>query len=109
MDESGQETAGLIFVVSMLVVSDEKAELGKRLETIEVESKKRNFKWRIADYRYRRGYIDRLTRLPNMGHKVFIEVFTDSKEYMVLTATGVANAIRQSAGTQAVVYNRWIS
>ena len=60
VDESGQDTAGRLFVVGVLVLENELAELIKQLEQIEAKTKKRNFKWNRAHYLYRRAYIEEL-------------------------------------------------
>jgi hypothetical protein len=45
VDESGQDTAGRLFVVGVLLLADERDALLPRLEAIEIRSGKHNMKW----------------------------------------------------------------
>lgn len=99
VDESGQDTAGRYFVVSVMVTSH-----GLEIELLEIEklSKKRNFKWQAADYRYRRDYVDRLARLK--GFTAYYSEFKDRNDYRVMTASTAAAAIKEEGSPSTEVY-----
>ena len=56
VDESGRETEGRLFVVSVVLVGNERDELLEFCERVEKESGKGKFKWRKAEYNYRLEY-----------------------------------------------------
>ena len=105
VDESGQETAGLLFVVSVLMVSTDRQELQKQLEHIEKKTKKRHYKWRIAHYRYRRAYMTEVSRLNRLTFRIYYQIYTNhNADYRALTAQATANALRRHRGKSATVY-----
>ena len=52
VDESGQDTAGRLFVVSVLLLAEERDALLPRLEGIETRSGKQNTKWQKTRHSY---------------------------------------------------------
>lgn len=60
IDESGQDTKGILFVVSILVLEHERDILLKDLEDVEQKSNKRNVKWHKARPQFRQAYIELL-------------------------------------------------
>lgn len=105
VDESGQDTAGLFFVVSMLIVGAEREKVTKILEQIERQTKKENRKWSGSDPRYRQAYIERIANLSVLKAKIFYEMFFDSKEYLAMTATAAADALRKyGASTKVIIF-----
>lgn len=80
-------------MVSVLVVSSDRDELLKKLEEIEQESKKKNIKWRKARFEFRRVYIEGLTKINELRHSIFFEIFNDSKKYIELTSYTTAKAV----------------
>ncbi len=104
IDESGQDTAGVFFVVSAFITGIEREELLKILEKIEVKSKKGILKWRKTSIKKRHEYITQLITLTDLRKKIFFEIFLDSKKYVALTATAAANALRKYGAKKAVIY-----
>ena len=104
IDESGQDTSGVFFVVSMLILGTERDEVLKLLEAIESKSKKGNLKWRKADYRHRQSYIHMIIGLPQMVDKIFFENFPGRKDYLALTAQAAGDALRHVRPIRVVVY-----
>jgi len=99
VDESGQQTAGKYFVVSVMVT---RGSLTRKLLGIEKLSKKRNFKWQGSNYQYRRNYIERLARLE--GFAAYYSEFSKRKDFMVMTALTAASAIREEGSKKTEVY-----
>lgn len=60
VDENGQETAGRIFIVVVVVVGNERDGILALCETIEQSTKKGRVKWRKASYIYRLEYLKRI-------------------------------------------------
>ncbi len=105
VDESGQDTIGLFFVVSILIVGTERDELNHLLERIEKESGKGILKWRKTSIKKREIYIQLLIKTSFFVHTLFYETFTDSKEYLDMTATAAGDALRvYGADDKAIVF-----
>jgi hypothetical protein len=98
VDESGQDTQGQIFVVSVAVLDSEQRSLAQDLERIEKETGKGNAKWHKSRHEFRSAYIERLVALAGLRQSVFVEVFKDGKEYLKLTTLAAAKAILRKAG-----------
>lgn len=98
VDESGQDTKGLIFVVSVLVLENEIIEVCSELEKIETESGKKNIKWNKSHHKFRKAYIESILKTEILKRKIFFEIFSDTKEYIELTSFATAKAILKKAG-----------
>ena len=99
VDESGQDTKGYLFVVSILILENEVDDICTELEKIEIESKKKNMKWNKAHYEFRRAYIEAILKVEKLRGKVFFEMFSDTKKYIELTSFATAKAILKKAGS----------
>lgn len=102
VDESGQDTKGLVFVVSVLILGDERSVLREELERIEAESGKKNTKWNKSHHEFRRAYIEGILRAKNLKGKIFFEKFSDTKKYIQLTSFATAKAILKNLGVMTI-------
>jgi len=96
VDESGQDTAGRLFVVSVLLLAEERDALLPRLEAIETRSGKRNMKWQKTRHSYRQAYMEALRQLPHVQQTLFFDVLRHGN-YMELTALTTARALQRRA------------
>lgn len=106
VDESGQDTEGELFVISVLVLGAQRYELEKALEAIELESGKRKKKWTNAKHGEREKYLRSVMRLEGLKNVVFYDVLRESKEFFAFTANVTASAVRKRAkkGDEVTVY-----
>jgi len=81
VDETGQDTQGKLFVVSVVVSSNERDELLKLCEEIEKESGKGKFKWGKAEKKLRLDYLKRIFKTKIFKGKLRYSVFRDTKDY----------------------------
>lgn len=95
IDESGQDTNGKLFVVSVLVLGAQRYELAKALESIEIESGKRKKKWTDAKHAERESYFHSAMRLESLKEAVYFDMLRGSKDYFSFTATVAADAVRK--------------
>ena len=95
VDESGQDTAGRLFVVSVLLLAEERDALLQRLEDIETRSGKHNVKWQKTRYSYRQAYLEAIQQLRLLEQTLFFEVHRPHTDYMSLTALTTARAIQR--------------
>ncbi len=98
VDESGQDTRGLLFVVSVLILENEVNEICKELERTEIESKKKNVKWNKSQHEFREAYIEKILKTEKLRGKIFFEMFSDTKKYIELTSFATAKAILKKSG-----------
>jgi hypothetical protein len=106
VDESGQDTKGMMFVVSVLVLGKERETVLQQLEKIEIESGKKNMKWHKSRPVFRMQYLERVTQLQRLKGRIFFEIFSDTKKYIDLTSFTTAKAIlkRSSEDYRARVF-----
>lgn len=104
VDETGQDTAGRFFAVSVLITEAERESLQAELEQIEMKSGKGNIKWHKSSHRHRQAYISAITQLATLHQRLFVAKYTDSKKYLIHTADAIAKALRRQRGDRAIVY-----
>lgn len=94
VDESGQDTKGRFFLVSV-VISDKtsKDEIENILLDIEHSSGKGLLKWRAAPFVKRIAYLEAVLRTRALKYSIFYAVYHTSKEYLPLTTYTIAQAI----------------
>jgi hypothetical protein len=103
IDESGQDTKGAIFIVSVLVLENGREKIQNYLEIIERQSQKKNIKWHKAKFAFRQRYIKEIIKLEELTNTIFFEVFSDSKKYIELTSYTTAKAILKRAHEDYIV------
>jgi hypothetical protein len=97
IDETGQDTEGHFFLVSVLVVGKTRDHLGEKLREIEHVSRKRNVKWHKARPEYRMAYLESVAGLKELKGKLFFEAFSDPRKYVELSSFTAAKAILRRA------------
>jgi hypothetical protein len=104
VDESGQDTAGRFFAVSILITPAEREELQRSIAKIERDSGKRNVKWKKSRPKSRQQYIEQIADMEEVRESLFVATYKDSKEYLVDTADAIAKSLRRKQAERAVVY-----
>lgn len=103
-DETGQDTEGRLFAVSVLVTESEQSNLLKKLEAIERRSGKGVIKWKKSRPKSRKAYIQGVAQLKPLEGSLFVTIYRDSKDYLEHTADAIAKALRQRPGDRAIIY-----
>lgn len=107
VDETGQDTPGRLFVVSVVVVNVEREALAARLEEIERQSGKGKVKWIHSRHPARLAYIQSVLASTVCTGILYFSAYRRNRSYMALTALSTAKAIilasAQSAGTTVYV------
>jgi hypothetical protein len=98
VDESGQDTGGLVFVVSVLILENERVHICEELEKIEIESRKKNTKWNKSHHEFRKAYIEDILKVKDLRGRIFFEIFSDTKKYIELTSFATAKAVLKRSG-----------
>src|SRR3989344_5582129 len=93
VDETGQDTKGKLFVVSIVIAQKDKEEIEKLLEKIEQETKKGKTKWIRSKKDFKIDYLKRVLTTKVFKHKIFYSLSQDTKAYRELTLITIASAI----------------
>jgi hypothetical protein len=93
IDESGQDTKGKFFVVSVLILEKNRELILKKLKKIEKESRKKKIKWHKAYYKYNQKYIEKILNSNLLKENIFFEIFYNTKEYLKCTAQATSGAV----------------
>lgn len=96
-DETGQDTKGRLFLVSVIVGDKERDMLQKIVEQIEEKTGKRHIKWQKTNHKIRVAYLERLMQENIMKEKVCFSVYKQTQAYVDLTILTVAKSILQKA------------
>ncbi|MBI2596695.1 DUF3800 domain-containing protein [Candidatus Daviesbacteria bacterium] len=92
VDETGQDTLGDIFVVTV-VIPENKDEVLEYLEKVEVQSGKEKFKWGKADPNKRFAYIETILSQRKHPLKIYFSFYGNTKEYKALTILTIFKAV----------------
>ena len=93
VDESGQETLGALFLVSVVVTDQEYETLNDLLLELERQSKKGLGKWGKTRFEYRVSYISAVIAQPLFRELIYFSRYTETKAYFDLTVATTAKAI----------------
>lgn len=93
VDETGQDTAGGIFIVTV-VIPGNRDEMLEYLEKIEVQSGKEKFKWGKADPNKRFSYIETILNQRKYLLKIYYSFYKNTKEYKTLTIITIFKAVK---------------
>ncbi len=108
VDETGQDTKGVLFSVCCTVVVsyDAKETLEQLMRAIEEESKKKS-KWQKTDYQVKLHFLDALLshKTQLKGH-IFIEHFFRIDDYSQATVGAISKSIKTSGNCEkpAIIY-----
>ena len=93
VDETGQDTQGRLFIVSVIVVREERDALRRALQTIERTSRKRDKKWKKSRPSEREAYMRSVLNLEALRGSLYYSVYRDTSDYVDLTIQATARAI----------------
>jgi hypothetical protein len=97
IDESGQDTMGDFFIVSVVITGDMRENLANKLEQIEKMSRKGKTKWTHSRQNLRYAYIKSVLSEPMFKHSLNFSFYHNTKAYTTLTILSTARAIYATA------------
>jgi hypothetical protein len=100
VDESGQDTRGDLFIVSVVITEREREQVCQICEDIERASRKGTRKWAKTTYERRLAYIQQVLSQPILVGKLNFAVYHDSVDYPALTVQTVAQALIATGATE---------
>ena len=103
VDESGQDTGGRLFFVSVVVVGEDRHGAARFLEECEAASgRKRGQKWMKSTHPQRLAFIRLAFDPSRLGAALFYQEYRDTKEYDKLTVLTILEAIHLYAAKHSV-------
>ncbi len=93
VDETGQDTAGRCFIVSVIVAQGDREQLTQLLETIEQETGKKATKWHKTAKEIKRRFIEQVLKDQSLKRKIYYSSYQDTTTYQELTVLTIAAAI----------------
>lgn len=93
VDETGQDTKGKLFIVSVVVAKEDRTEINRFLEEGEIKSGKKKTKWSRTKREYKIAYLEEVLRSDLLKEKVFYSLGEESKAYKEVTLITIASAI----------------
>jgi pimeloyl-ACP methyl ester carboxylesterase len=96
-DETGQESAGRIFLVAVVVVGRERDALLPWLEDLEARTGKGRRPWRRSRPAARTAYVERILAEPRLAGSIFYSAYAGIRDYRDLTLVTIANAVAAHA------------
>jgi len=97
VDETGQDTSGEMFLVSVIITEKEQQELRKKLEEVEKQTKKRFSKWVKTKKDIKQKYLQKIIETNLFRDRIFFAQYTQTKEYTEAIINCVAKAILRRA------------
>lgn len=93
MDETGQDTAGNLFIVAIVIIGSLREELREILANIEKESEKHQKKWMKATRAQRATYIAKIIERPQFVNLLYYNHYQHTKNFFILTVRSTAQAL----------------
>ncbi|MEK7572042.1 MAG: DUF3800 domain-containing protein [Patescibacteria group bacterium] len=100
VDETGQDTKGELFIVSVIITKEDRADIIKTLEEIERNSGKGKTKWVKTKKEFKIAYLERIITNKLFKHKIFYSLSKETKAYKELTLISIASAITAAKDTE---------
>lgn len=97
VDETGQDTKGELFLVSIVITENDYEVLEKILDEIERKSQKGKDKWSGSSIKRRLAYLELIIDNKQFRDKIRYAHYHDSKAYQELTIQATAKAILERA------------
>lgn len=93
VDETGQDTRGKLFLVSVVITSSQKEKLRDKLNKIEQTSGKKIKKWTKTTRSQRKKYIEAIITEKDFVNNIFYSEYRDTKAYVDLTILTTAKSL----------------
>lgn len=107
VDETGQDTEGELFIVSVVITKQDREEVIKALEKFEKETGKGKTKWIRTKNEFKVAYLERILSSKMFKNKIYYSLSKDTKSYKEMTLITIASAITAAKDQeyyQALVY-----
>ena len=97
VDESGQDTGGRIFLVSVVIADEAREGMRDQLKNIEERSGKKKKKWAGATREQRKSYIRQVAAAKEFFGCLYYSKYQDTRAYVDLSILSTAKALHDKA------------
>lgn len=97
VDETGQDTKGALFLVSLVIIEKERDSLRKLLRQIEERSGKTSRKWTHTTMKQKEAYLKEIVRAHAFRGKIFYQQFSQTTKYLACIIEAIAKGIIRKA------------
>ncbi len=97
VDESGQDTKGDLFLVSVVIAEGDRKELRDDLERVEKKTGKGKRKWIRSRKTQWADYIRKVLRIPELKGRIYFARYQGRTEYLSTTLLTTARVITKHA------------
>jgi hypothetical protein len=107
VDETGQDTKGKFFIVSVVIAKNDRDEIVDFLELLEKQTKKYNRKWLKTPHRIKIAYIASIFQDKRFTNKIFYHRTKETLSYIEVTLNAIASSIdiaRQQKKYKAAIF-----
>lgn len=107
VDETGQDTKGKIFIVSIVITQEDREDVVSLLEKLERDTGKKATKWNKSGKAFKIAYIESVFTNKMFKGKIFYSLYNDKtayKELTVLTVASAINATKTSENYKASIF-----
>lgn len=96
VDETGQDTSGKLFIVSVVVTEQERDLIETQLEQLEQRSGKKKARWIKTSLRAKQLYLTQIFQSNLFVGKLFYKRFSETTDYLGATLVTISQAIHQT-------------
>jgi hypothetical protein len=93
VDETGQDTKGKLFIVSVIITQEDREEIENLLEKIESKSEKKKTKWIRTKKEFKIAYLEAILANKIFRNKIFYSLSREMQAYKEVTLITIASAI----------------
>lgn len=94
VDESGQDTKGRLFIVSVIITKDDRDEICNLIEELEKRSGKKATKWLRSKVKIKIAFIKAVINSRSFRGKIYFTIVKNNTNYQQITFEAIALAIR---------------
>lgn len=104
VDETGGDTKGRMFLVSVVVMTNNRDQLRGIVRNLELVSGRKEKKWGDSNRKQRVKYIEGLLEKDYFQKTIFCSYYEDTKAYADLTVITTAKALHEQGSGRATVF-----
>ncbi|MFN8444322.1 MAG: DUF3800 domain-containing protein [Caldilineaceae bacterium] len=93
VDETGQDTKGQLFIVSVVIAQEDREQLIETVEALEQMTGKKSTKWHKTEKSIKASFIEQLFHDERFKGTIFCSSYKDASAYQELTVLTIATAI----------------
>lgn len=103
VDESGQDTQGILFIVAIVITSHERDQLYEICSQMEIESKKLERKWHKTNHTRRVTFVQQVMQSRLFDGKLYFAVYRNEADYLAATVRAIISVLTMTHAIESEV------